>query len=269
MYTVKQLADLAQVTARTLHYYDQIDLLKPSKVGDNGYRYYDDEAVLRLQQILFYREIGLELAHIKDALDSPNFDVMSALNSHREHLRQKIIRLQNLVSTVDHTMKHLQGEITMTKHQMFNAFSDEQQKDYEREARLQYGPDKVNESIRRWQDYSNVEKEVIIDEGNQIYSDLTDALEAGKSAHSPEVQDILVRWHQHLRYFYEPSLDLLRGLGELYNSSPDFIKNFQKLHEDLPAYLQEGITQYVDDLETAEIERLLAEDALNEHEANS
>lgn len=260
MYTVKQLADLAQVTARTLHYYDQIDLLKPSKIGENSYRYYDDDALLRLQQILFYREIGLELAQIKDVLDQPDFDVMSALSSHREHLRQKIIRLQNLVSTVDHTMKHLQGEVTMTKHQMFNAFSDEKQKDYERQARLQYGPDRVNESVRRWADYSSVEKEVITDEGNQIYSDLTDALEADKSATSPEVQDILVRWHQHLRYFYEPSLDLLRGLGELYNSSPEFIENFQKLHEDLPAYLQEGIIQYVDDLETAEIERLLAED---------
>jgi hypothetical protein len=143
---------------------------------------------------------------------------------------------------------------------MFQAFDDEQQKDYQRQARLQYGPDNVNESIRRWNSYSNVQKEAIGEEGNQIYSDLTDALEAGKSPLSAEVQAIFVRWHDHLHYFYEPTLDILRGLGDLYNSNPDFIKNFQKLHPDLPAYLEEGIQLYVDDLETAEIERLLAED---------
>ncbi len=76
MYTVKQLCDLAGVTPRTLHYYDQIDLLKPSDVGENGYRYYDDAALLRLQQILFYRELDLGLLQIKDVLDAPGFDLV-------------------------------------------------------------------------------------------------------------------------------------------------------------------------------------------------
>ena len=83
MYTVKQLSELAQVSVRTLHYYDEIGLLIPSQVGANGYRYYDDAAVLRLQQILFYREIGMELMQIKDVLDSPGFDLVTALKSHR------------------------------------------------------------------------------------------------------------------------------------------------------------------------------------------
>ena len=74
LYTVKQLCDLAGVTPRTLHYYDQIDLLQPSDVGENGYRYYDDAALLRLQQILFYRELDLGLLQIKDVLDAPDFD---------------------------------------------------------------------------------------------------------------------------------------------------------------------------------------------------
>jgi len=78
MYTVKQLSELAEVSVRTLHYYDEIGLLKPSKVGANGYRYYDDAALLRLQQILFYREIGLELMQIKEILDSPDFDLVAA-----------------------------------------------------------------------------------------------------------------------------------------------------------------------------------------------
>src|SRR5687768_10889673 len=115
MYTVKQVADLTRVSVRTLHYYDEIGLLHPSKVGANGYRYYDDDALLRLQQILIYREIGLELMQIKDILDSPNFDLLEALRSHRAVLEQKIGRLHQLVRTVDTTIMHLAGEIDMSK----------------------------------------------------------------------------------------------------------------------------------------------------------
>ena len=260
MYTVKQLSELAGVSVRTLHYYDEIALLTPSKVGANGYRYYEDDELLRLQQILFYREIGLELAQIKDVLDNPNFDMLVALKSHRAVLQEKITRLQNLVSTVDSTIMDLVGEVKVNKKRLFEGFSDKKQKEYERSARLQYGPEKVNESVKRWNSYTQAERDRIFEEGNQIYGDLVDAIEAGKSAHSPEVQAVLERWHKHINYFYEPTLDILRGLGELYSTDPDFIANFKKLHPDLPEYLQEGINQYVDDLEYAEIARMLAED---------
>ncbi len=260
MYTVKRLSDLAGVTVRTLHYYDEIDLLKPTQVSANGYRHYDDSALYRLQQILFYREIGLELLEIREILDSPDFDLVTALRSHREVLQTKIGRLNQLINTVDMTVRQLTGEVDMNRKKMFNAFSDEEQKQYEREARLQYGPDMVNDSVRRWNSYSDLQKQVIAEEGNQIYEELTVQLEAGVSARSAAVQGILERWHKHLGYFYEPTLDILRGLGMTYSTSPDFIANFQKLHADLPEYLAEGIEQYVDDLEYAAIERLLAED---------
>jgi DNA-binding transcriptional MerR regulator len=251
---------LASVSIRTLHYYGEIGLLSPSKVGANGYRYYDDNSLLRLQQILFYREIGLELLQIKDMLDSADFDLLAALRSHRTALGEKMTRLHHLITTVDDTILHLIGEKKMSKRQLFQAFSDEKQKDYEREARLQWGPDTVNKSIKLYNSYSDAQKKAIGEEGNQVYSDIIDALEAGKDPNSPEVQDIFQRWHQHLRYFYEPTFDVLRGLGEMYNTHPEFIATFVKLHPDLPPYLQEGIRQYVDDLETAELERMLEED---------
>ncbi len=263
MYTVKQLSELAGVSIRTLHYYDEIGLLKPAEVGANGYRYYDDAALLRLQQILFYREIGLELLRIKNILDSPDFDLLAALRSHRKVLAAKIGRLQKLVSTVDSTIMHLAGEVEMSKKRLFEAFSDEKQKEYEREVRLQYGPEIVNDSIKRWNSYTQTQRDIIMGEGSQIYIDMVDAIETGLPPTSAEVQAILQRWHEHMRYFYEPTLDILRGLGHGYNSHPDFIANFQKLHVDLPGYLETAITQYVDDLETAEIERLLAEDEAN------
>ncbi len=138
--------------------------------------------------------------------------------------------------------------------------SEAQQRQYEREARLQYGPDEVNESIGRWNTYSKARQEAIIAEGEQIYIDLAETLEARLSATDEQVRAILERWQRHLRHFYEPSLDRLRGLGQLYNSSPDFIANFQRIHPGLPAYLERVIEQYVDELETLELERMLAED---------
>nr|MCU0475662.1 MerR family transcriptional regulator [Anaerolineae bacterium] len=107
MYSVKQLAELAGVTVRTLHHYDAVGLLRPSRLGVNGYRYYDEAAVLRLQQILLYREMGFELVHIRDILDQPDFDLQAALRAHRAALSAKIGRLHQLVETVDETLRRL------------------------------------------------------------------------------------------------------------------------------------------------------------------
>lgn len=151
----------------------------------------------------------------------------------------------------------------------FQRHSDDQQKQYEREARLQYGAKTVNESVQRWNSYSQDKQDAIIEEGNQIYSDLATAIEAGKSPTDSDVQAILDRWQEHLRYFYEPNLDILRGLGQMYNAHPDFIANFKKIHVDLPVYLETAIVHYVDELETAEIEQMLADDEeLNQRRNN-
>jgi len=118
--------------------------------------------------------------------------------------------------------------------------SAEEQKQYEREARLQYGPAEVNETIRRWHSYSKARQEAIKAEGERIYVELAEALEARLEANDERVREILERWRTHLRHFYEPSLDRLRGLGKLYNSHPDFIANFQRIHPELPVFLERG-----------------------------
>lgn len=138
--------------------------------------------------------------------------------------------------------------------------SETQQKQYEREARLQYDPAEVNETIGRWNSYSKARQEAIKAEGERIYVELAEALEARLEVNDERVREILERWRTHLRHFYEPSLDRLRGLGQLYNSHPDFIANFQRIHPNLPAYLERVIEDYVDELETAELERMMAED---------
>ncbi|MDX2163199.1 MAG: MerR family transcriptional regulator [bacterium] len=261
MYTVKQAAALANISVRTLHYYDEIGLLPPTRIAANSYRWYDDAALFRLQQILLYREMGFDLQHIKTILDEPGFDALAALRAHRAALQARLDRAYDLIRTVENTILHLEEGTPMSKPQLFKALSAEQSKDFERRARLEYGPDIVNASVRRWNSYSDAERQAIIDEGNQVYADLVTALEAGKTAADADVQAIFKRWHAHIQYFYEPTLEILGGLGELYRTNPEFIANFVRLHPGLPDFLHAGIVQYVDDLETAEIERLIAADA--------
>jgi DNA-binding transcriptional MerR regulator len=260
MYTVKQLSDLAGVSVRTLHYYDEIGLLRPAGVRANGYRAYAQAELLRLQQILFYRELGVELATIKTLLDQPEFDALQTLETHRATMQEKLERVQTLLHTLNQTIAHLKGETHMTEKGLFEGFTPEKQKEYERRVRLQYDPKLVNESIRRWASHPKVQQEAIMQEGWAIYRTIAAAIDAGDAAHSEPVQRALEQWHQHTHYFYEPTLEILRGLGTLYNTDPEFMANFQKIHPGLPAFLEQAITHYVDQLETAEIERMLAED---------
>lgn len=256
MYTVKQLAGLAGITPRTLHHYDDIGLLKPTRIAANGYRQYDDTALFRLQQILLYRELSLELSQIKEILDGKDFDLVSALREHRQRLTEKAERLSTIIQTVDATLMHLVGEITMSnKKKAFQGFSEEQQKKYEAEAKERWGEDRVNQSVKRWNSYSEEEKQRILDEGGAIYTDIANHMHLGPQAE--KIQNMLARWHQHMHYFYAPSLEVLRGLGNTYNDHPDFNATFTAIHPDLPPFLQQAINIYVDALEMEWLEREL------------
>ncbi|MCU0499084.1 MAG: MerR family transcriptional regulator [Anaerolineae bacterium] len=267
MYSVKQVAELANISIRTLHYYHEIGLLIPTHIEGNGYRRYDRDALLRLQQILLYRQLGFDLEQIRALLAQTSGDWITALEAHRTSLQANLTQLQDLLHTVDETIAQLKGGHAMNDKRLFKGFSDEQQKDYEREIRLQYGPDLVNLSVRNWNSYSKVQREVIFEEGNALYAAIVKAIEAGRSHDSVEVQELMTRWHQHIRYFYEPTLEILRGLGQLYTSHPDFIANFSQLHPELARFMESAIDHYVDDLETAEITRLLSEDSNDHHQA--
>ena len=256
MYTVKQLAKLAGVSVRTLHYYDEIGLLKPSSVGENGYRYYEDADLFRLQQILFFRELDLGLEQIKAILAAPDFDLVAALQTHRRALEEKIGRMQQLITTVDRTIMHLVGEMRVQNmSKVFEGFNDEQQRKYEQEASRRYGAETVAATTARWNSYSPERQREIMEEGRHVYLDLVDAMPTG--THSEQTQAILARWHQHLRAFYEPSFEVLAGLGYTYEHDPEFNAFFAAIHPDLPAFISQGVAVYVDALETAWLEREL------------
>jgi DNA-binding transcriptional MerR regulator len=244
MYTVKQLSTLAGVTPRTLHHYDQIDLLKPESVGENGYRYYGDKSLLRLQQILFYRELGFSLDSIREMLGRPEFQILDALEEHRESLQGRMRRLERLIQTVDNTIHHLKGENIMSPKGLFEGFSEEQQEEYAKQAEQMYDPETVRESNRKWKNYSAEKKQAILDEGRQVYLDMIAAMPKG--ADSPEVQAIVERWRKHMGYFWTPNLDQLLGLATMYGESPDFKANFDQMHPELADFMKEAVMVYVE-----------------------
>lgn len=243
MFTVKQLSKLAGVTPRTLHHYDDIGLLKPSRVGDNGYRYYGEEALLRLQQILFYRELDIPLDDIKKIIGRRDFDVLGALQSHKDALNKQVARLNHLINTVDNTINHLKGNNIMSEKAYFEGFNEEEQEKYALEAEQLYDPETVRESNRKWKTYSAAKKEAVMTEGKTIYMDMIAAMPKGTD--SPEVQGIVERWRKHMDYFWTPKLDQLLALANGYNDEPRFKENFDKMHPQLAEFMREAVKIYV------------------------
>ncbi|WP_109488593.1 MerR family transcriptional regulator [Occallatibacter savannae] len=121
-YTVRRVSGLSGVSIRTLHFYDEIGLLKPAYVNGNGYRYYEEPQLLKLQQILFYRELGLELSEIKSILGRADFEKAAALKAHRAVLEQQLARTQALISTINKTIDHVKGTKKMSSEEMFDGF---------------------------------------------------------------------------------------------------------------------------------------------------
>jgi DNA-binding transcriptional MerR regulator len=243
MFTVKQLSKMAGVTPRTLHHYDDIGLLRPSRVGDNGYRYYGEEALLKLQQILFYRELDFPLDDIKKIMGRRDFDVLGALQSHKDALQKQAARLNRLLATVDNTIQHIKGEKIMSQKGLFEGFSEEEQEKYALEAEQLYDPETVRESNRKWKAYSAAKKEAIMAEGSAVYQDMIAAMPKGAS--SAGVQAIVERWRKHMDYFWTPNLEQLLGLATGYKDDPKFRANFDKMHPSLAEFMLEAVKVYV------------------------
>jgi len=243
MFTVKQLSRLAGITPRTLHYYDEIGLLKPTRVGDNGYRYYGEEALLRLQQILFYRQLDMPLDSIKKIMGRRDFDVMSALESHKQELRKRIAQMERLITTVDDTILHLKGKKDMSQKQLFEAFNEEQQAEYEKEAMRLYDPAIVKASNKKWKSYTAADKQRILDEGNAVYQGFLQAMPTGPA--SPEAQSAVEAWRKHMDYFWTPNEEQLLGLANGYNDDLHFKANFDKIDPGLAAFVREAVKIYL------------------------
>lgn len=245
VYTVKQLADLAGVSARTLHYYDQIGLLQPSSYGDNGYRQYRADDLLRLQQILFFKELGFSLKQIEEVIGKHDFDLLHALDAHKAALEKKVGRLNALIETVEATILHVKGELPMRDKGLFQGFSEEQQKAYEAEAMEKYDPELVKQSQRRWKSYTQEEKEAIKAQGGAIFQAIADHMDEGSD--SPEVQAQVAEYHRHIHTnFYDCNYEVIAGLGQMYVEDPRFRQTFEAIDPHLPEFLRDAFAHYAE-----------------------
>ncbi|MDD2715668.1 MAG: MerR family transcriptional regulator [Candidatus Wallbacteria bacterium] len=242
-YTVNRLAEMADVSVRTLHHYDQIGLLKPDTRTEAGYRLYGMAKLLRLQQILFYRELGFELKEIRKILDHPEFEPVGALENHRELLGKKIARLKKLLATVDSTIKDLKGERKMLKdEELYEGFSKEQIERYKKEVREKYDPVLVQESKRRIGKMSKEQWNAVKTEGGEIARLLGKLL--GRKSSDPEVQKLIARHHAWIENFYPAPAEVYRGLGQLYTDNPEFRAFYEKYGKNLADFMKEAIEYY-------------------------
>lgn len=226
-YTVKALSELSGVTPRTLRWYDKLGLLKPGELTGAGYRLYGLAEVDRLQQILFYRELGLPLGEIRDILDAPDFDRQRALQSHLLALRQRREQLDALIGTVERTLLDEKGEIAMSDKEKFEGFKrelvEENDRLYGAEAREKYGAGAVEaaqknlmglspEKFQRWQELDR-----------ELRSGLAAAVRAGENPAGLEGQR-LAQLHREWLTLLMPDCDDVRqaGIAELYVADERF-----------------------------------------------
>ncbi len=168
---VKEVADLVGISVRTLHYYDQIGLLTPDKISESSYRFYSNDNLEMLQQILFFRELGFSLKKIKEIINSPSFDRQEALMLHRKMLLEKRRQLDKMLGTIDKTIQSLKGEITMTNKEKFEGF-DFSHNPYEQEARERWGDEAINNSNAKLGKLSEDEQKIISERISSIYKKL-------------------------------------------------------------------------------------------------
>ena len=243
-YTVKQLAQLAGVTVRALHHYDEIGLLTSPVIGANGYRYYDEHSVLRLQSIRFYRELDFPLKVIKAMLDRPDFTPLAALREQRAALEAKLGRLHKLIATIDQTINHLNGGKTMSTKQLFAGFTPAEEKHHTEEAAKRWGQKQVRASQKKYAAYTPAEKARIRDEGDAIYAGFAAAIPLGPAAAA--AQALVPRWRKHLEYFWVPNDGQCVALAAGYRDDPAFRKNFDAIHPDLAAFVAETVREHLE-----------------------
>jgi MerR family transcriptional regulator, thiopeptide resistance regulator len=247
-YTVKKLSELSGVTVRALHFYEEINLLKPSYHGSNGYRYYEEKELLLLQQILFFKELGLTLNQIQRVLSQDEFNQIASLHSHKKSLKQKWEKLGVLLKTIDKTINHLEGKQKMESVEIFNGFHVDVIKKSSTKSSYYNAEEIVLKSVkdptksiddvksRGKEFYENMQ-----DRANLIFKELSHFLEKGLKASSNEVQCIIKKHYSLAEENYNLSLEVYLALSQLYKEHPAFKKQLIAFHMGLPAFMSNAM----------------------------
>ncbi|MGW0824348.1 MerR family transcriptional regulator [Streptomyces sp. NPDC002845] len=242
-YTVGQVAGFAGITVRTLHHYDEIGLLVPGERSHAGHRRYSEADLDRLQQILFYRELGFPLDEVAALLDDPDADPRAHLRRQHELLTARIEKLQKMAAAVEHAMEARKMGINLTPEEKFEVFGDKDPEMYAEEAEQRWGgTETYAESQRRAasytkEDWKRMQAEVA------DWSERYDALmAAGEPPTGERAMDMAEEHRQHIsQWFYECPYDMHRGLAEMYVSDERFKAFYDSMRPGLAEHLRDAI----------------------------
>lgn len=250
-YSIQALSHLSGVTTRTLRWYDNIGLLKPSRVAESGYRYYGAAEVDRLQNILYYRALGVGLARIKECLDDPAFDRLAALRSHLAALEAEQARLDLLIRSVKDSIEAAERNEIMNDKQKFEAFKhrvvEENERVYGKEIREKYGDIQVDQAHAAVMDLSQEQYRTWTDLGLEIQRRLDSAVQSGLSPESGEGQEITALHRQWLTITgnpYDPAKH--RGIAELYVQDQRFTAYYDKNVPGCARFLRDAVVHWAD-----------------------
>lgn len=247
-YTVQKLARIAGISTRTLRYYDEIGILKPARMNSSGYRIYGQAEVNRLQQILFYRELGVNLESIKDIITAPSFNEAQALREHHEKLLEKREQLNVLISNVEKTIALTEGSITMMDKEKFAGFKqklvDENEAKYGQEIREKYGDDTVNKSNQKVIGMSQEQYDEVTKLATEVIETLHAAFKTGDPAGelSQKAADLHRQW---LCYFWDSyTKEAHAGVAQMYVDDPRFMAYYDEKQPGMAEFLRDAVHIY-------------------------
>jgi DNA-binding transcriptional MerR regulator len=247
-YTVQKLGQLAGISTRTLRYYDEIGILKPARMSSSGYRIYGQAEVDRLQQILFFRELGLSLETIKEIVTDPSFNGAEALKEHREKLLDKRKQLDLLIANVEKTIALTEGRITMSDKEKFEGFKkkmiDDNEKKYGKEIREKYGDDAVNKSNEKVKNMTQEKHEEVTRLANEVTETLAEAFKNGDPASdiAQKAADLHKKWLTF--YWSEYSKEAHAGVAQMYVDDERFKAYYDKEQPGTAEFLRDAIHIY-------------------------
>lgn len=246
-YTVKKLSELSGVTVRALHFYEEAGILKPAYYGSNRYRYYEEKELLQLQQILFFKELGLTLNQIRKILGKSDFDQIAALHSHGQALSREWEKIGRLLQTIEKTIKHLEGKKKMKDKEMFDGFQIalikvEENKSYSKAAKLVAqsvkNPTKNSEDVKkRGETYYNK----IVKIAHDIFEELAHCIEEGLDPTADAVQKIIEKHHAFMEKTHDATKEVYQAYAKLYAEHPEFRKQLDPFHPKLAKFMSEAM----------------------------